>query len=256
MDHKRILSGCQDKIISDCAAPDNAFPETPVPMAQVSGSKILEINSKTITVQPSSILNSVSGTIFANRSKAKLEQSLWEDALLDAQKVIELEPLSHVGYQLKHTALHGAQRYGEAVEAFQIMLAKLDSARGMQIRKLRNKYVSPSRAEGVIRKFIDVQLHTAPLRLLNTNTGLLCDREAQIGAFKTTAEYEQLLLSIKKHADLPMEHIADTVSTYFRYVKLSPRRGETEPLLHDIPDNVVYELKADGGLVKLQSFCK
>jgi len=51
----------------------------------------------------------------------------------DAQ-VIELEPLSHVGYQLKHTALHGAQRYGEAVEAFQIMLAKLDSARGMQIR--------------------------------------------------------------------------------------------------------------------------
>jgi hypothetical protein len=51
----------------------------------------------------------------------------------DAQ-VIELEPSSHVGYQLKHTALHGAQRYGEAVEAFQIMLAKLDSARGMQIR--------------------------------------------------------------------------------------------------------------------------
>jgi len=51
----------------------------------------------------------------------------------DAQ-VIELEPSSHVGYQLKHTALHGARRYREAVEAFQIMLAKLDSARGMQIR--------------------------------------------------------------------------------------------------------------------------
>jgi len=49
--------------------------------------QILEINSKTITVQPSSILKSVSGTIFANRSKAKLEQSQWEDALLDAQKV-------------------------------------------------------------------------------------------------------------------------------------------------------------------------
>jgi hypothetical protein len=51
----------------------------------------------------------------------------------DAQ-VIELEPSSHVGYQLKHIALHGAQRYIEAIEAFQIMLAKLDSARGMQIR--------------------------------------------------------------------------------------------------------------------------
>ncbi|KAG2117627.1 heterokaryon incompatibility protein-domain-containing protein [Suillus cothurnatus] len=218
--------------------------------------QILEINSKTITVQPSSILDSVSGTIFANRSKAKLQQFLWEDALLDAQKVIELEPLSHVGYQLKHTALHGAQRYGEAVEAFQIMLAKLDSARGMQIRKLRDKYVSPFRAEGIIQKLIDVQLQSVPLRLLNTNTGLLCDREAQISAFKTTAEYEQLLLSIMKHADLPMERIADTVSKYFRYVMLSHRWGENEPLLHDIQDNVVYELKAVGGLVKLQSFCK
>jgi hypothetical protein len=49
--------------------------------------QILEIDTKTVTVQPSPILNSVSGTIFANRSKAKLEQSLWEDALLDAQKV-------------------------------------------------------------------------------------------------------------------------------------------------------------------------
>jgi len=49
--------------------------------------QILEMDTKTVVIQPSSILNSVSGTIFANRSKAKLEQSLWEDALLDAQKV-------------------------------------------------------------------------------------------------------------------------------------------------------------------------
>jgi hypothetical protein len=136
------------------------------------------------------------------------------------------------------------------------MLAKLDSARGMQIRKLRDKYVSPSRAEGIIQKLIDVQLQFAPLRLLNTNTGLLCDREAQISAFKTTAEYEQLLLSIMKHADLPVEHIADTVSKYFRYAMLSHTWGENEPLLHDIQDNDVYKLKAADGLVKLQSFCK
>ncbi|KAG2136886.1 hypothetical protein BD769DRAFT_1664433 [Suillus cothurnatus] len=249
MANKRILSRCQDKIISDWAVHKDAFPEK-------SASTILAINTKTITIRPSLILNSASSTIIANRSKARLENFLWDDALLDAQRVIELEPSSHVGYQLKHAALHGAQRYSEAIEAFQIMLAKLDSARDMQIRRLHRKYTSPSRAEDVIRNSIDVQLYTTPLRLLNTYTGLLCGREAQISAFKATAEYKQLLLSIMKHTDLPMERIADAVATYFRYVMLSHRWGKNEPLLHDIQGSVVYKLKAAGGLVKLQSFCK
>jgi hypothetical protein len=44
-----------------------------------------------------------------------------------------LNPLLHVGYRLKHTALHGAQRYSEAIEAFKMMLEKLDNAHDMQI---------------------------------------------------------------------------------------------------------------------------
>jgi hypothetical protein len=118
-DNKRILSGHQDRIISGWAAPDNVLPETPVSMVcsclisrpfiisshisllprlkfrvqrhvSILNSdniiraylllQILEIDTKTVTIQPSSILNSVSGIIFANRSKVKLEQSLWEDA--------------------------------------------------------------------------------------------------------------------------------------------------------------------------------
>ncbi|KAG1882419.1 hypothetical protein F4604DRAFT_1678415 [Suillus subluteus] len=246
---KRILSGGQDKMISDWAVPK---PED----AQVSISKILELNSKPVTIQPSWTLNSASGTIFANRSRAKLEQMLWEDALLDAQKVIELEPSSHIGYQLKHMALYGAQRYIEAIEAFQMMLAKLASAHSMQIRKLRNKSVSPSEAESIIRKAINVQLDSAPLRLLDTTTGLLCDREAQISAFKKSTEYNELLLSIMAHPDLPLGRIAVAVATYFPYVMLSHRWGENEPLLHDIQDKVVYKLKEAGGFMKLQSFCK
>ncbi|KAG1723392.1 heterokaryon incompatibility protein-domain-containing protein [Suillus lakei] len=179
-----------------------------------------------------------------------------EDTLLDAQKVIELEPSFHVGYHLKHTALHGAQYHSEAIEASHMMLTKLGSAPGMQIRKLREKHVSPSKAEGVIQKSIDVQLYTAPLRLLNTTTGRLCDRGAQISAFKTSTEYHELLLSIMTHPDLPNERIAEAVATYFRYVTLSHRWGENEPLLHDIQNKIVYKLKAAGGLVKLQSFCK
>lgn len=121
--------------------------------------------------------------------------------------------------------------------------------------ELPDKSISPSEAEGVIRKAIDARLYTAPLHLLNTNTGLLCDREAQISAFKITTEYKQLLLSIMKHANFPMERIADAVATYFRYVMLSHRWGENEPLLHDIQDKIVYKLNA-AGLTKLQSFCR
>ncbi|KAG1885849.1 uncharacterized protein F5891DRAFT_1218429 [Suillus fuscotomentosus] len=53
---------------------------------------------------------------------------LWENALLNAQKVTELNPSSHVGYQLTHAALHGAQHYDAAIEAFKIMLSKLDDS--------------------------------------------------------------------------------------------------------------------------------
>ncbi|KAG1736630.1 uncharacterized protein EDB91DRAFT_1348004 [Suillus paluster] len=194
-------------------------------------------------------------TIFANRSKARLEKMLWGDALLDAHQVIQLNPSSHVGYELKHAALHGAQRYDEAIEAFDMMLLKLDSATDTQIRNIRQKYISPSDAENAIRKVIDAQLDTTPLRLLNTTAGLLCDRGAQISTFKKSTEYNDLLLFTMKNPDLHPERIAETVTTYFRCVMLSHRWEGTEPLLHEIKDKVVYELNAAGGLVKLQSFC-
>ncbi|KAG2339547.1 hypothetical protein BDR05DRAFT_991937 [Suillus weaverae] len=204
-------------------------------------------------------LDFANDTVFANRSKARSEKMLWEDALLDAQKVIELNPSSHIGYQLKHKALHGAQRYNQAIRAFEVMLTKLDSAHDMQIRKLREHYISPSEVERDIRKSVDVQLDVTPrpVRLFNTTTGLLCDREGQLHAFKTSKEYNELLLSLTmKYADLRMERITEVVATYFRCAMLSHRWEGREPLLHDIKDKVVYQLKAASGLVKLQSFCE
>ncbi|KAG2346486.1 hypothetical protein BDR05DRAFT_988141 [Suillus weaverae] len=120
---------------------------------------------------------------------------LWDDALLDAQMVIKLTPSSYVGYKLGHVALHGAQRYDEAIDAFQTMLSKFENAPDTQTRKLRQQYVSPSEAEGVIQETIEAQLDDAPHRLLNTFTGRLCDREGQIDAFKTSTEYKELLSS-------------------------------------------------------------
>ncbi|KAG1793122.1 heterokaryon incompatibility protein-domain-containing protein [Suillus plorans] len=181
---------------------------------------------------------------------------LWEDALLDAQKVTELNPSSHIGYELTYTALRGAQRYDEAIEAFKIMLSKLENSPEAQIRDLRQQYVCPFEAEDAIRRAVGIELSNAPLRLLNTSTGLLCDRVAQLNFFKTSPEYKELLSSITKRSDLQMERIKQVVTMHFRCVLLSHKWAETEALLHDIKDKVVYELNELDGITKLQSFCK
>jgi hypothetical protein len=49
-------------------------------------------------------------------------------------QVIELDPLSHRGYEEKHTALHGMGRHSEAFEAFRVMLSKLELSPDPQIR--------------------------------------------------------------------------------------------------------------------------
>jgi hypothetical protein len=194
------------------------------------------------------------------------------DAYFGDTQVIELKPSSYVGYQLKRTALHGAHRYDEAIETFKIMLSKLENAPDTETTStpeiahpatllticsdLRQQYVGPSEAEGAIEASIKAQLDNAPHRLLNTSTGRLCNREAQINAFKLSAEYKELLSSTMKHADLQMERIQDVVAMYFRYVMLSHRWEGTESLLHDIQGKVVYDLDPVGGITKLQSFCE
>ncbi|KAG2125112.1 hypothetical protein DEU56DRAFT_916715 [Suillus clintonianus] len=116
-------------------------------------------------------------------------------ALLNAQKVIDLNPSSYRGYQLKHAALHDAQRYDEAITAIEFMLSRLQTAGGIQ------------------------------------------------GCAS--------IISVR-----PKQSIKEVVEMFFRCVMLSHRWGDKEPLLHDIRGKVVYELKADGGITKLQSFCK
>jgi hypothetical protein len=122
--------------------------------------------------------------------------------------------------------------------------------------ELRQQYINLSEAEGVIQETIKDQLDDAPHRLLNTFTGRLCSRGAQIDAFKASTEYKELLSSLLVDVELRKEHIIDVVATYFRCVTLSHRWEGKEPLLHDIQDKVVDELSSVGGIMKLQSFCK
>ncbi|KAG2147843.1 uncharacterized protein EDB93DRAFT_1250352 [Suillus bovinus] len=201
-------------------------------------------------------LDSASYVVFANRSQAMLGKRLWTEALLDAQKVIELDSLSYLGYRLKHAALHGAQRYDEAIDAFRIMLSKLDNASDTETRKLRQWYLRPSEVDRAIQKAIDAQLDDAPLRVLDTSTGLLCDREAQICTFKASIEYKKLVSTTITHPGFTTTQIKEVVMSYFRYAMLSHRWEGKEPLLQDIQGKVIYGLDPVGGIVKLQSFCK
>ncbi|KAG2151591.1 uncharacterized protein EDB93DRAFT_1249232 [Suillus bovinus] len=199
-------------------------------------------------------LDSSSESLFVDRSKVNLKRQFYAEALHDAEKVIELNPSSYLGYEIKHVALHKAQRYGEAIEAFTIMFSKLD-------HELRRQYtISPSEAEGTIRQVIHAQLENAPLRLLDTSAGHLCNREAQIRTFLESTEYTQLLYSLMVHAplktELITELITEAVTKYFSWVMLSHRWEQKEPLLHDILDRVVYDLDPVGAMVKLQTFCK
>ncbi|KAG2349765.1 hypothetical protein BDR05DRAFT_252598 [Suillus weaverae] len=216
--------------------------------------------------------NSASDFNFANCSKVPLEKMLREDALVDAQKVIDLNPSSDLRHQLNYATLHGAQRYDEANEAVQNMPSKSGNTPDIQIRRkprirhgsacstisqqLRQQYVIPPEAESTIRKAIHAQLDNAPLRLLHTSTGRLCDREAQIIAFRSSTEYKELLSLTTKHGNLRKECIEEVVVMYFRRVMLSHRWEGKEPLLHDIQDKVVYKLKPVAGIVKLRSFCE
>ena len=186
--------------------------------------------------------------------------------------VITCNPSLYCGYQLKHAALHGAQRHDEPTEPFPIMVSRVDHAPTKQIRsmsritlsltcltaclELPQQYISLSDAEHAIRKVIQAQLENAPPRLLNTTTGLLHHRDAQIGAFTISTQYKELLSFTMKHADLPLERIKEVVLTYFRYAMLSHRWERQEPLLHDIEGMDVYNLEPVGGTPKLQSFCK
>jgi tetratricopeptide (TPR) repeat protein len=100
--------------------------------------------------------------LFVCRSKANLERNLFAAALHDANRVIKLNPSSHLGYQLRNAALRGAVRCNEAEEAFETMFSKLDDTSDAQIQQLQHCANVPGIDDGIRC----AQLESATLRLL------------------------------------------------------------------------------------------
>ncbi|KAG1821951.1 WD40-repeat-containing domain protein [Suillus subaureus] len=156
--------------------------------------------------------------------KVKLGLKLYAEALSDAEKVIEINPSSYLGYELMHAALRTAQRY-HAFEAFTTMLFKLDNTSDSQIRQLCQRYVSSS------ERCADQRIH---------------------------GEYmvRRAFVFIGVRGPLQTELIKEAVAKYFSWVMLSHRWERKEPLLHDIQGRGIYDLDPVGTIVKLQMFCK
>ncbi|KAI6012793.1 hypothetical protein F5J12DRAFT_781654 [Pisolithus orientalis] len=108
-----------------------------------------------------------------------------------------------------------------------------------------------------IHNIISETLKTMPTRLLHTSTGVLCDREAQMSHFMSSELYDQLLSCCTTcDPDLRMEIIRANIPKYFQYIMLSHHWGESEPLLRDIEDHPIDGIPTNGGLGKLQAFCR
>ncbi|KIK46471.1 hypothetical protein CY34DRAFT_800323 [Suillus luteus UH-Slu-Lm8-n1] len=187
------------------------------------------------------------------RSKVYLGQNLHTKALQDAEMVIELNPSSYLGYELKQGALHSAGRFDEAVEVFNIMLSKLNDVLD---RKLHPQYVSPAEVLSAIQEAIHVKQENSPIRLINTSTGHLYSREEQRDVFMETTEYKKILSSAMTYAPLETKPIKEAVERYFSWAMLSHRWGSKEPLLHNVQIKGVYKMDPVGGTVKLQRFCE
>ncbi|KAI6128869.1 hypothetical protein EDD16DRAFT_1824049 [Pisolithus croceorrhizus] len=99
-------------------------------------------------------------------------------------------------------------------------------------------------------------LGAMPTRLLDTRTGNLCNRDAQISDFmgsKRCIRLESLCKSYDR--DQQMKFIRTEVLEHFQYTTLSHRWGEGEPSLRDIEGRSVYNMPLTRALRKLQYFC-
>ncbi|KAH7903553.1 hypothetical protein BJ138DRAFT_1131315 [Hygrophoropsis aurantiaca] len=223
------------------------------------GDEALRVNNYSEAVDQYSAalaLDPSEADIFIKRSEARAAMAKWKDALEDAEHAIGLDPSSPWGYERKHAALHGAQEYGNAIEAFSTMLLKLEDSSDPRIRQLRHQYVSPADVESVIQRAINKTLQNSPLRLIDTTTGRLCDRDERVKVFKGTPDFKELVSSTTTNATFDHERIAEVVMKYFRHAMLSHRWEGKEPLLSVVQDKSVYDLEPVYPVTKLQSFCQ
>ncbi|KAF8431326.1 hypothetical protein L210DRAFT_3487764 [Boletus edulis BED1] len=192
--------------------------------------------------------------VLIKRSKVYLADGLWELALNDANKVIELNPSSPWGYERKHAALHKAGDYDNAVNAFETMLSKMSQSTDPCIRKLHRHYINPTNTRTVIRRAVQHAIRDSPRVLINTTSGRLLDKSEQAASFESSPVFKQLISSMTTIID--HTRIEHDVTQYYRYAMFSHEREDNEPLFEKVIRVIVYNLEDSPTNNKLKMFCK
>ncbi|KAN0088020.1 hypothetical protein V8E55_006641 [Tylopilus felleus] len=188
------------------------------------------------------------------RSKAYVAKGLWEQALNDADKVVELNPLSPWGYERKHAALHKAGRYQDAINVFEVMLSRMVESPDPEIRALRRNYVSPAETRETVRRAIQDTIRELPRVLINTISGQLCDKSQQAASFESLSVFDSLVSSMTTRID--DARIKRDVTEYYRYGMFSHKWEDNEPLFEHVIRMVVHDLQTSPTHDKLKMFCK
>ncbi|KAF8555027.1 hypothetical protein OG21DRAFT_963376 [Imleria badia] len=192
--------------------------------------------------------------ILVKRIKACVGTGSWKQAADDANQVITLDPFSPWGYEIKHAASLKIGDYDNAVDALEEMLLKLGQSLDPNIQQHCDQYISPSSTRATIRKIVQRTIRHSPRVLINTTTGRLHDKAEQAAAFEALPIFNELVSSMTTRIDYL--RIKREVRQYFRYVMLSHKWKENEPLFQQVIHIVVYDLDRSPTHDKLRTFCK
>ncbi|KAF8548319.1 hypothetical protein OG21DRAFT_1489483 [Imleria badia] len=182
--------------------------------------------------------------ILIKRSKAFLATGSSKQALDDANQAITLDPSSPWGYEMKHAASHKAGEYENAIV----------QSPDPDIQQHGDQYISPSSTRATIRKIVQQTICHLPRVLINTTTGRLHDRAEQASAFEALPIFNELISSMTTRIDYVW--IKREIRQYFRYVMLSHKWEENEPLFQHVIHIAVHDLDQSPTHDKLQMFCK
>ncbi|KAF8555626.1 hypothetical protein OG21DRAFT_1483764 [Imleria badia] len=192
--------------------------------------------------------------LLIQRSKAYVAKGLLQEALNDANKVIELEPSSPWGYERKHAALHKAGDYRNATIALEKMFSRISQSSDPEIRVLHRQYVNPGDTRSTIRRTIQDVIRDSPRVLIDTISGRLCDKSEQAASFESLPIFNQMVSSMTTHID--NVSIKRDVTEFYRYAMFSHRWEGKEPLFEQVICIVVYDLDDFPTHDKLKMFCK
>ncbi|KAI9567960.1 hypothetical protein HD554DRAFT_853796 [Boletus coccyginus] len=192
--------------------------------------------------------------ILIKRGKAFVATGSWKRAIDDANQVTMLDPSSPWGYKIKHAALHKAGHYDDAVDAFEAMLSKIAQSPDPDVQRHGDQYISPSSTRARILRIVQRTIRHSPCVLINTSTGRLYNKSEQASAFESLPIFNELVSSTTTRTDYV--RIKQEVRRYFRYVTLSHKWEENEPLFHQVIHIAVYDLEMSPTHDKLQTFCK